>query len=219
MISIQEATLKLYHGTSIKHLESILKQGIKPRGKKQGVWDKCPSRHDRVYLSNCYAPYFAFSADEDTGVIFEIDTDKLDARKMGADEDVVAQVLHTHDKTQDLFELTKSIKLEKFDAVWDKSLEAMGTCSYKGAIPVKAITRYAIVDFSKATWLWVRCADISISLIHHAFCGKEQENLTAWIFGDEKLESIFDKVSPEKKAETERLNKDRSAVKVFKMSK
>lgn len=206
---------KLYHGTSFKNLKSILKNGIKPRGKKIGIWKDCPSRKDRVYLSNCYAPYFSFSADENKSVIFEIDTDLLNPRKMGADEDVVAQVLHANDKTKDLIELTKTIQLEKFDAVWEKSLEVMGTCSYKGPIPLKAITRYAVIDFKKATWLWVKCADISISLIHHAFLGKEQENLTGWIFGDNKLESMFDKLSPESQAKTDKLSLDRSAIKVY----
>jgi len=209
--------MKLYHGTSFKNLNSILKDGIKPRGRKIGMWKDCPSRKDRVYLTNCYAPYFAFSADEHKGIILEIDTDFLVPWKMGADEDVVAQVLYTSDKSKDLFELTKSIQLEKFDAVWEKSLEAMGTCSYIGKISSKAITRYAVLDFKKANWLWVKCADISISLIHHSFMGKEHENLTKWIFGDDKLESMFDGLSPEKKTETERLSTDRKAIKVLKV--
>ena len=216
--------MKLYHGTSAKNIKSILKEGIKPRGKKIGVWENCPSRKDRVYLTNCYAPYFAYSADEGKSVIFEIDTDFLTPWKMGADEDVVAQVLHSsgqaygYDK-MDLIELTKTIQLEKFDAVWGKSLEAMGTCSYKGLINPKAITRYAVIDFKKATWLWIKCADISISLIHHTFMGKEHENLTGWIFGDNALESQFDKISPEQKAQTDKLNLDRKAVKVYNINK
>ena len=58
-----EATpLKLYHGTSSRFLDRILKHGIKPRGKGTSQWDKFPSRPDLVYLTTAYPFYFAIQA-------------------------------------------------------------------------------------------------------------------------------------------------------------
>ena len=51
--------IKLYHGTTTKHLDKILKQGITPRHDRPSNWDKHPSREDMVYLTNAYAIYFA----------------------------------------------------------------------------------------------------------------------------------------------------------------
>lgn len=51
----------LYHGTSARHLESILKYGLLPRS-ELGIESTSPDRPgmpDRVYLTEQYAPYFA----------------------------------------------------------------------------------------------------------------------------------------------------------------
>lgn len=56
----------LYHGTSFENIERILHQGILPRREtKKSNWfmpdsNDFESRNDAVYLSNAYAPYYAF---------------------------------------------------------------------------------------------------------------------------------------------------------------
>jgi len=41
--------MKLYHGTSAKHLTSILANGLRPKGNAVvGNWEKYQSRHDMV---------------------------------------------------------------------------------------------------------------------------------------------------------------------------
>ena len=77
-----KANLKLYHGTSERHLESILKNGILPRNETNvsGNWDHTiPSSDDRVYLTKGYAPYFAFSSAEsgERWLIIEVDKNRM----------------------------------------------------------------------------------------------------------------------------------------------
>ena len=74
--------MKLYHGTSERHLRKILKEGILPRvsSKNEGNWaHTVESANDRVYLTKGYAPYFANCAAEENErwVIIEIDKNKL----------------------------------------------------------------------------------------------------------------------------------------------
>ena len=74
--------MKLYHGTSERHLKRILKEGILPRvsSQNEGNWNHTvESATDRVYLTKGYAPYFANCAAEENErwVIIEVDKDKL----------------------------------------------------------------------------------------------------------------------------------------------
>lgn len=78
----EPSNIKLYHGTSERYLDSILKHGLLPRSQsnESGNWDHTvQSADDRVYLTKGYAPYFAFSAVEagERWLILEIDKSKL----------------------------------------------------------------------------------------------------------------------------------------------
>src|SRR4028119_388978 len=84
----------LYHGTSLKNGEKILKSGILPRRSKRSNWDHCqaPSRSDCVYLTSVYAGYFAQQADKEGQgwAIFEIDSNQLNPGHLLPDEDCLA---------------------------------------------------------------------------------------------------------------------------------
>ena len=41
--------MKLYHGCSVEHLQSIVTQGLCPWSEKKSNWKKAPSRPDMVY--------------------------------------------------------------------------------------------------------------------------------------------------------------------------
>jgi len=53
----------MYHGTSMRNFEKIKTQGIKPRrNKKSNFTNIGISRPDLVYLTNCYACYYAYTS-------------------------------------------------------------------------------------------------------------------------------------------------------------
>jgi hypothetical protein len=83
----------LYHGTTTTVLDTILREGIKPRGDKPSLWPDLPSRPDCAYMTDGYAFFFAVAIDEDAKkVVLEIDTDRLDQRLLLPDEDFVVQL-------------------------------------------------------------------------------------------------------------------------------
>jgi hypothetical protein len=176
----------LYHGTSLKALKSILKHGIRPRGSKKSHWNKCPSRAERVYLTECYAPYFAYCADPKHGVILEIDTDKLDQSKMGTDEDIVGQVFAFGKPKVDLLKVTQELDIEQYDPKWQEGLKMMGNCSYKGVIPPEAIIRYIIIDWKVNIDAELNSWDVGVSIVNYKFLRDTHMKFQRWLFGEEQ---------------------------------
>lgn len=177
----------LYHGTSAKHIESILEHGLIPRGKAESNWPASSSEH-HVYLTQAYGMYFAQSArkaaSEDL-LIVEVDTTLLDERNLHADEDSAAfswgrgnlasnfapppgadlkqQAMH-------FSSLLPALADDGFDHV--ASLEMLGNCSHHGVIPVSAISRILRYDASEGPW-WLTFHDPVISTLNFRFHGSE----------------------------------------------
>lgn len=181
--------MKVYHGTSIDNLNSILSDGLKPRKKKKGNWKDYPSRTDMVYLTTAYAPFFAASAgSKETfgkGLILEIDYDQLDPLNLYPDEDFVAQAISHHNK-QPLNKVHKDVKknLKLYQHVTIDSLDGIGNISHCGGIKPSAISRYCIIDFDKRSDLVQFALDASISLINYRFMKSKYISFTSWLFGD-----------------------------------
>lgn len=180
--------MKLYHGTSSKHLPSILKNGLVPRGSnnKRSNWNHTiKSRAGFVYLTSAYAGYFAFCSTKkkEKGVILEIDTDKLDEKLFFPDEDFLGQIVHSQRKDGDLIKQTHEIDIIANQHLWKKSVEMLGNCCYKNVIPITAITRYVEIDNKRSDILWA-VADPTISIINFRFCSYKYIELTKWLFGD-----------------------------------
>jgi hypothetical protein len=181
--------MKLYHGTSTKRLDEILKHGLRPRkGRKcKSNWKEYPSRTDMVYLTSAYPFYFAASAagkGEDP-VVFEIDTTLLEEGNFFPDEDFISQGMKdiaNHDKYRE--------NLELYQHHWELSVEKLGNCCYKGVIPAKAITRYCILS-KKRSDLLIQMLDPSISIMNFMVLGTWYNNFVSYMFGD--LELIPDK--------------------------
>lgn len=181
--------MRLYHGTSSKHLDDILENGIRPRGRRKGNWKEFPSRKDMVYLTNAYAPFFALhgSALGEKALILELDSGKIDEGNLYPDEDFIAQAIaqqkgcgieDVHDEVRDNLELYRHHAM--------LSLEHLGNCSHKGRIPSQAVSRYCLVDCSKRTDLGIMSMDPSISLMNYRFCGEKYRSVISWLFGDRK---------------------------------
>jgi len=181
--------MKLYHGTSGKHLESILEDGIQPRGRRKGNWKEFPSRKDMVYLTNAYAPFFAIQGTngKQKALILELDSGRIDEENLYPDEDFIAQAI-AHQKgcsIKDVHdEVRSSLELYQHHAML--SLERLGNCSHKGKIPNLALTRYCLVDCANRADLSIMSMDPSISLANYKFCGEKYRSVISWLFGDRK---------------------------------
>ena len=91
--------MKLYHGTNGAWVGNIKRRGLEPRGlrKTRNNWLRVPhqSNHRCVYLTDSYAPYFAFNATRGRTpacAVVEIDSDRLDEDELFADEDCMEQL-------------------------------------------------------------------------------------------------------------------------------
>lgn len=192
----------LYHGTSLSRWEKIKENGLLPRknGSESNWTHTVESNADTVYLTDAYAMYFSLQCIQkvdknfDHAVIIEVNTSKLDSKKLVADEDALEQAsrntpggdglprnMTMEDRTRYYRNLTKQYASHGYDHNW--SLKILGTCGYMGKIPVKAITRIAIVDLSVQKQMSV-FLDPSISLMNYKFIGAKYRILNAMVFGD-----------------------------------
>lgn len=179
--------MKLYHGTSSRHLDSILGDGIKPRGRKKGNWKEFPSRKDMVYLTNAYAPFFAIQGctGGEKALVVEIDLAKIDMSKLYPDEDFIAQAIaqKTGQGIEDVHDEIRD-SLEDYQHHVKESLDHLGNCSHKGKIPSAAISRYCLIDCKKRSDLSMMSLDPCISLMNYRFCGDKYRSIISWLFGD-----------------------------------
>jgi hypothetical protein len=179
--------MKLYHGTSLRHLKSISDNGLVPRGARPSNW-KAASDDKSVYLSDAYALYFADQAqlDDEGLLLVEVETDLLDPTSLRADEDAA---LHAYQAgaLPELHPLlkgystphsrAKAISRELSSLAQDygighlQSLRYLGTCSHLGTIPPDAITR--MFAFNGAGKWFLPFHDPIISPENYAICGDE----------------------------------------------
>jgi hypothetical protein len=182
VFSDKNKLITLYHGTSYSNFQKILKEGIKPRHSKKSNWEGIGiSRPDLVYLTNCYACYYAVHAmrkKNEQAVILKI---KIDPKKIKLypDEEFIYHLMKYYqaDNRQMAIELYKTINPKKLNPIitsklarelsWLDSLNFMGTvsCDY---IPVKNILSYAILE--KKDYLF---CDPTISPVNYKICSRE----------------------------------------------
>ena len=176
--------MKLYHGTSDKHLPQILKKGLCPRSGKKGNWEEFPSRSDMVYLTLAYAPYFALNQDGNPTVL-EIDADLLNEEHFLPDEDFISQTISKQEKLP-----FKTIhnkvrrQLKSYQTYWPLSLEKIGNCCYQGKIPASAIKRYVVWDVEKQLCVSLMSLDPTITSMNYKILGEKYRGLITWLFGD-----------------------------------
>jgi hypothetical protein len=151
----------LYHGTTTKHLESIRKNGLVPRGKKPGNYEgKIASRSDLVYLTSCYAAYYALCArtdGEDKPVVLKIEIDPKKTR-LYPDEDFLYHAIQPQQKLED-------IEPRVYEDHWEKSLNYMGVVAVD-EVPTENIIGYHVgegMDF-------INHCDPSVSPLNYKVC-------------------------------------------------
>jgi len=184
--------MKIYHGTTSLNLNKILKKGLIPRGKKKSNWEEFPSRHDLVYVSQSYPFYFGInSVKSEPVLVVEIDLEKLDKSLLLPDEDYISQAMSKKAEIKDIHIKIRD-NIEMWQRCWEASLNGIGNCSYKGTIPVSAITRYCLFDFKIRPHVACAMLDPSISIMNYCFLGSKYRSIVSWMFGDsETMESEF----------------------------
>ena len=185
MTSIEWVTL--YHGTSEAAARAILTEGIVARGDAPSHWDVA-SRDDLVYLSSCYAPYFAGHAYEPPNfalvevrvptVVLYPDEDFLEQATRGVSDlpwnpsgDIATRTLWFRER------------LEEFQHYALDALSALGNVA-TSHVPVEHVQRVALVPAKVVPRLTHRCMDPSITLANHTLFGETYAALTRAFFGD-----------------------------------
>jgi len=181
--------MRLYHGTSAKYLDTILAEGVTPRGERPSNW-MAVSAPDRVYLTTAYGAYFAQKArqsQEEDLLIVEIDADLLpDASRLQADEDAAVFAwasgdlpeefapphgcVDIHDQAGHFSRLLDGLAEAGFG--YARSLAMMGNCSHAGIVPPEAITSVHRYSAAEGPW-WLAFHDPVISPLNFRFHGGE----------------------------------------------
>lgn len=189
--------VKLYHGTSEKYLEAVLRGGLLPRRKRKGNWvHSVGSNPNAVYLTSTYSIFYAQCATESNDeklAVIEIDTTLLDEALFAPDEDMLEQCSR-QDSGLPCFGLSmkkRNVWFRKrlhsdFQHLWEKSLEVMGVCTYFGEVPPFAMTRVAVMPFEHPI-RWA--SDPIVCPQNYAFTAGYYRNLTKLLFGDSDFEN------------------------------
>ena len=178
----------LYHGTTSRHLDSIREHGLLPRYDERPTrWDENPSATDRVYLTNAYAVWFAWTAAEagEKGVVVAVDVEEED---LVADEDYLAQTNWQDEALaflQDMSLQERTLywkeRAPSFPPMAQHSLANLGTVAHMG--PCLDIVK--IVEFDP---LVAMEHDPTISLLNFRMLGDQYRAMTKdFVESDGKL--------------------------------
>lgn len=147
--------ITLYHGTSAKYLNAILKNGLQPRDvtKNSNYDGDFISHGDLVYLTDSHPMFYAVRAVEKEDVL--ILKFKVYERELYPDEDYVAQVIARQQKLDrsgfdaKLRQLHASgqVNPRKYQHAWRDSLKSMGTVACK-PLPASRIVAHATAPYN-----------------------------------------------------------------------
>lgn len=219
--------MKLYHGTTSKHLAKIMVDGLTPNNQNlNSNWEHTVAAgNDIVYLTNAYAMYFANQAVSDEPgeeflAVLEIDVDQLWEEYLIADEDAVEQTSRGQDDlptTWTMIQRTQYYRERAHLYSWEGSLKALGTCGYHDSIPLEAITRIALISIKKYVELIIGGYDPFISVMNYGLLGASYRHASQWLF-DPGVEYKADERNPFSDVMRMRLPDDRAGIEVLSVS-
>lgn len=138
--------LTLYHGTALCNVESIMRDGIKPRGTGAATHPRMPSLNDRAYLTSWDALYYAFNSLKanyplcTSIAVAEVKLSEQDFENLRADEDAVMA----------LSSMCPPPANARLEMDWRSSFEVRGTVAHLGVIPPDRITRWVTYELTEA---------------------------------------------------------------------
>jgi hypothetical protein len=74
---------------------------------------------------------------------------------------------------------------------WQASVQALGTCAYRGTVPSGAILRVAYMTPKAAAGLVVRGCDPTIMILNYQCLGAQHTKFHAWIFDGGPLHNVM----------------------------
>ena len=219
--------MKLYHGTSERVARIAWEHGLQSR-QWQGVEEQedrsrwqFPSGYDRIYLTNCYAAYFAMVASNDERwndngrwAIVEVDAEEL---QLFPDEDFLEQATRgrndlpldddelgppwpeLHEAGRDVHKRSKWFRdyACHFPHLAGDSLEHLGTCAVFDEVPAENITRVMLFDPIASDGNRVAATfamDPQISLINYKIMRGKYEALLDWFLGAEVTTRLVQRI-------------------------
>lgn len=198
----------IYHGTTGDVALRALREGLRPRVQTGAAshWDHTVSSStDLVYLTACYAPYFAMTAQpkdlpapDQRWAVLEIDLEALDEDRLMPDEDFLEQGSRGVEMPSWCNELglrrCKGMKartvwfrqhIELFHELWEASIDHLGTVAHQGAIPPSAIRRVGIfTPNQEAGAIVASVLDPMIMIENFKYMNGRYRAVTRWFVGD-----------------------------------
>lgn len=205
--------LYLYHGTTAKAALRAFKVGLQPRRVvKTSNWKTFESHPDFTYLTDAYAPFYAeqASAKGERWGLVEVALVGLDWERLRPEEDALEQATRgvkdwsvvedpqirsvlSRIPEGDMVARTKYVRdnADRVRGTWVVTLQHMGTCAYRGAIPARAITRVATYDPKSNSYVTIASIDPTITLLNHQLMADHYRNLTRWFFEPVSVEEFL----------------------------
>lgn len=199
---------RLYHGTTGDVARRALQVGLLPRAQSGAAshWDHTVSSNtDLVYLTACYAPYFAMTAQpkdlpapDQRWAVLEIDLLALDEKCLMPDEDFLEQGsrgAQMPDWCRTLgLNRCRGMKartvwfrqhIELFHELWEASINHLGTVAHQGAIPPSAIRRVGIfTPNQEAAQVALSVLDPMIMIQNFKIMNGRYRAISRWFVGD-----------------------------------
>lgn len=187
--------MKVYHGTTIEVARKALTEGLQPTS-KTGVtsrWKKNPSCPERVYVTTCFAPYFAAisitKSESQQPAVIEIELSDIPRGLYYPDEDFLAYEVFHAPIFGDAAITEAKRHLDRYKNYWRLSLASTHTMSIKGIIEPKCISRIA-------TWNPNLNPQLTIDLMKNDLVIKKQKAwfqfVTRTLFnGPDRVPSLF----------------------------
>jgi hypothetical protein len=171
----------LYHGTTKKALDRILKEGIKPRESRESNWEgHGVSRQDLVYLSDCYAPYYAFSAcknKKDKGVIIKVKIEQGKIKLYPDEEAIFNAIFREKVESGKIQNVYNNIDPKDYQRLMVNGKETEGwkaSLDYMGVVTTDFVPKECIVGYyiEKDGLEFVLNCDPVVNPLNYKLCGQ-----------------------------------------------
>ena len=172
--------ITLYHGTSIKNADKIMKKGFAIR-KDEGNWkEEYISKEDFVYFTSAYPFFYGSNASGEKDKKASVIKIEIDEEYLYPDEDFLIQASGSK------MELNTEIDIDNYKHYGMDSLNKMGNVAIKDLDEIKIISRKDFDIVEMALW-----CDPCMSIMNFMIMGEYYKTLTKNWFNGKKWKVEF----------------------------